>query len=144
LYTLVTWWWPKRAETCSDNKVMIHLTRVVYRRITKYQHFYYTRRMYPYHIKVHMRVFMHCFVFTFQNLQMTLQMQRDINGLAGKQDSSVPFCSYSWRDLRSSSQPADDSSYLEDWSITSQNTHRLTFSAKTNITSTSPKLVSLY
>jgi hypothetical protein len=36
---LVTWWWPKKAETCSDNKVMIHLTRVVYRRITKYQHF---------------------------------------------------------------------------------------------------------
>jgi hypothetical protein len=38
LYTLVTWWWPKRTETCSD-KVMTHLIRVVYRRITKYPRF---------------------------------------------------------------------------------------------------------
>jgi hypothetical protein len=32
MYTWVTWWWPKRAETCSDNKVMLHLIRVVYGR----------------------------------------------------------------------------------------------------------------
>jgi hypothetical protein len=52
LYTLVTWWWPKRAETCSDNKVMIHLIRVVYRRFTKYPTLWIYTQDVPHHIKV--------------------------------------------------------------------------------------------